>query len=242
MPEDARDSGMEAAADAAAGIAPARAPGLAAASGATAASAGAAPDQTSPDQPAPAPLSAASASASAPAIAASAGSDEDASLAPGPSSAAEPPLVIDLDGTLVPVDSLHESALALIARDAGRGLATVFSLLLRHGFRRAPIKAALALRILPDPSKLPYRPAALALAQEARAAGRRVALVTAADRRIAEAVADHLGLFDEVHGSDEDRNLGGEDKAALLCARFGRGGFDYAGDARGGPDRQVAAR
>ncbi|MEO1688805.1 MAG: haloacid dehalogenase-like hydrolase, partial [Pseudomonadota bacterium] len=199
MPEDARDSGMEAAADAAAGIAPARAPGLAAASGATAASAGAAPDATSPDQAAPAPLSAAS--ASAPATAASAGSDEDAprvpaspapgpSLAPGPSSAAEPPLVIDLDGTLVPVDSLHESALALIARDAGRGLATVFSLLLRHGFRRAPIKAALALRILPDPSKLPYRPAALALAQEARAAGRRVALVTAADRRIAEAVAE----------------------------------------------------
>jgi len=49
---------------------------------------------------------------------------------------AEPPLVIDLDGTLVPVDTLHESALALIARDAAKGIVALLGLVLRHGFRR----------------------------------------------------------------------------------------------------------
>jgi 4-hydroxybenzoate polyprenyltransferase len=57
-----------------------------------------------------------------------------------------------------------------------------------------------------------------------------VELVSAADRRVVEAVAGHLDLFDAAHGSDGRRNLGGAAKAEFLVERFGEGGFDYLGD------------
>ena len=57
-------------------------------------------------------------------------------------------------------------------------------------------------------------------------------LVTASDRRLAEAVATHLGLFDEVIASDGVRNIKGKAKAEALERRFGVKGFVYAGNAR----------
>ena len=44
-------------------------------------------------------------------------------------------------------------------------------------------------------------------------------------------MADHAGIFDEVLATDDGVNLTGEAKARALVERFGRGGFDYAGDA-----------
>jgi hypothetical protein len=41
-------------------------------------------------------------------------------------------------------------------------------------------------------------------------------------------VASHLGLFDEVIGSDGTTNLSAERKAAMLVDRYGDHGFDYA--------------
>ncbi len=61
-------------------------------------------------------------------------------------------------------------------------------------------------------------------------------LATAADAALARAVADHLGLFDDVLASDGQTNLKGAAKAAALRARF-PGGFVYCGDAR--PDLDV---
>jgi 4-hydroxybenzoate polyprenyltransferase len=46
---------------------------------------------------------------------------------------------------------------------------------------------------------------------------------------VAEAVAAHIGLFDEVKGSSPPVNLKGEEKARFLASRFGRD-FVYAGD------------
>jgi phosphoserine phosphatase len=55
--------------------------------------------------------------------------------------------------------------------------------------------------------------------------------VTAADRRLAESIAAHVGLFDEVLASDGRETLKGRRKAERLVARFGAGGFEYLGDA-----------
>ena len=65
-------------------------------------------------------------------------------------------------------------------------------------------KNAIADRMVIDPATLGYDPAVIEALERARAAGRRTALVSASDRRVAEAVAAHLGLFDEVHGTDPD--------------------------------------
>jgi len=137
-----------------------------------------------------------------------------------------PVLVIDLDGTLIRSDMLYETFWSAFARDWRTPLRAVAGLL--HG--KAALKARMAALGVPDPATLPYNPEVLAEIHAWRTAGGEVALVTAADSAVAEAIASHLGLFDEVHASDGAHNLKGPAKAALLRGRFGTGGFTYAGD------------
>ena len=142
------------------------------------------------------------------------------------------PLVVDLDGALARANLSRESALGLVSRalpEAVRRLVPLAALWRGRG--RAAVKAALADLVRPDPALLPWRPETLDLIREARAQGRRTVLVSSADARLVRAAADHLGLFDEAHGSDGRRDLAGGARAAFLAARFGPGGFDYVGDA-----------
>ena len=140
---------------------------------------------------------------------------------------AERPLVLDLDGTLLRTDTLVEQTLRLAATDP-LGLASAATAL-PHG--RAAFKRRIAAAADIEPETLVYNEDILALARSAHAASRSVYLVTAADQRVADAIAAHLDLFDGVYGSDGARNLKGAHKAAFLVDRFGAHGFDYAGDA-----------
>jgi len=139
---------------------------------------------------------------------------------------ARPVLVIDLDGTLIRSDMLFECFWSGFSRDWRTPLWAVAGLL--RG--RAALKARMALCGAPDPATLPYTPEVLDHIRAWRDAGGRTALVTAADQSLAEAIGAHLGLFDEVHGSDGRTNLKGSAKAAFLRDRFGAGGYIYAGD------------
>lgn len=142
---------------------------------------------------------------------------------------AEPVLVVDLDGTLCRTDTLHESLLRLAAVDP-RAMPGLLGRL-REG--KARFKNAVADRMVIDPATLCYDPAVIAALEQARAEGRRTALVSASDRRVVQAVAAHLDLFDEAHGTDPGGagpNLSGAAKADFLEGRFGAGGFDYIGD------------
>ena len=139
----------------------------------------------------------------------------------------EPALVVDMDGTLVRTDTLHEALLALVA-DPAAGPALLRAR--RQG--KAPFKQAVADRALAAADRLPLDEDVIALIRAARAEGRRVALVSASDHRQVEAVA--VGLFDEAFGTGspeaEGVNLAGAAKAAFLTARYGAKGFDYIGD------------
>lgn len=137
-------------------------------------------------------------------------------------------LVVDLDGSLIRTDMLAECFFAALGRDPVAALGALAQL----GQGRAALKARLAAIAAPDVTRLPYNEAVIALLSEARAEGRRTALVSAADQSLVDAVAGHVGLFDEAHGSDGHRNLKGSAKAGFLVDRFGRAGFDYVGDAR----------
>lgn len=136
------------------------------------------------------------------------------------------PLCVDLDGTLIRTDIGFESALALLRRNPFYLFLCLFWLL--RG--RAHLKRQIALRTDVDVATLPYNPEVMAWLRGEAAARRRI-LCTASDQRLADAVAAHVGGFDEVLGSDGHRNLGGRVKAALLCERYGERGFDYAGNA-----------
>jgi 4-hydroxybenzoate polyprenyltransferase/phosphoserine phosphatase len=136
------------------------------------------------------------------------------------------PLCVDLDGTLVKGDTLVECLVAM-ARSKPLLLFIVPYWLLRG---RGYLKSQLAMAASLAADRLPYRKEVLEYLRAERQTGRKIILVTAADQRVAEAVAGHLALFDEYYGSDHDRNLKGSIKAARLVSLFGEKGFDYAGD------------
>lgn len=135
-------------------------------------------------------------------------------------------LVVDLDGTLLRSDMLHESFWNAVARDPG----TIFAALAALPRGRPALKSCLAERAEIVPATLPYDPRVIARVQAWRAAGGRTALVTATDVRLARAVAAHLDLFDDVHGTEAGMNLKGAAKAALLAEHYGATGYDYIGD------------
>jgi 4-hydroxybenzoate polyprenyltransferase/phosphoserine phosphatase len=137
------------------------------------------------------------------------------------------PLVVDLDGTLTPIDTLHESFLKSLQTSPLATTSAVLSL----GRGKGALKSALAALAIPNATTLPLRSEVLELIRTAKAQGRKVVLATGAHRRIAEAVAEHLGLFDEVLSTGDDgANLVGPAKANRLKERFGAEGFDYVGD------------
>jgi 4-hydroxybenzoate polyprenyltransferase len=137
----------------------------------------------------------------------------------------EPPLYVDLDGTLTSTDVLWEGMMAGMRTRPGAVVAALGHL--RRG--RAAFKAAIAAIQPLDPSLLPYREEVLERIRGARAHNRRVVLATGADRSAAAAVAAHLGLFDAVLSSDGHVNLTGPAKLAAVRADA-RGPFDYIGD------------
>ncbi|WP_270936645.1 UbiA family prenyltransferase [Falsiroseomonas oryzae] len=147
-------------------------------------------------------------------------------LEPGAANRDVLPVVVDLDGTLLRIDSLHEAALDAVLADWR--VALRLPGWLAEG--KARMKAELARRWRFDPATLPYSPAVLAWLRRQRAAGRRLVLCTATHRDVAEPIARHLGLFDEVIATEGDNNLRGPAKAEALVRRFGRGGFVYLGN------------
>lgn len=141
-------------------------------------------------------------------------------------STAPPPLYVDLDGSVVATDTLWESAARLARRRPWRLL--LLPVWLLRG--RAHLKARLAAEAAPEPSSLPYRPAVLEYVREERRGGREVVLATAADSRIAEAVAAHLGCFDRVLASDGRRNLKAAAKRDRIREERAGRPFAYLGD------------
>ncbi len=146
------------------------------------------------------------------------------------------PLCVDLDGTLVATDTLWEGILELLRTQPQ--LAFALPGWVSRG--RARFKAELVRRARADAASLPYREDVVEYLRAARAEGRPVVLATASHQEVAQAVADHLGLFSAVMASESGMNLKGERKAEALAAAFGEGGFEYIGDAA--VDHSVFAR
>ncbi len=135
-------------------------------------------------------------------------------------------LVVDLDGTLLRSDMLYESFWSAFSQD----WSVVFRSAARLSAGRAQLKRYLADVSDVDVSLLPYNSDVIEYIARWRSAGGQTALVTATDQALANRIAAHLGVFDDVHGSDGFKNLKGPRKADFLVERYGEAGFAYAGD------------
>jgi 4-hydroxybenzoate polyprenyltransferase/phosphoserine phosphatase len=135
------------------------------------------------------------------------------------------PLLIDLDGSLIKTDLLQESALAYVTAQPFRS----FNLLVWLLKGRAHLKKQLAEATDLDLDLIPVNEEVIALATEAKQAGRQVFLVTASDAHLANKIAARFPFFDGVISSDGIRNLKGRNKAATINERF-PAGYDYVGD------------
>jgi 4-hydroxybenzoate polyprenyltransferase/phosphoserine phosphatase len=133
-------------------------------------------------------------------------------------------VVIDMDHTLLLHDTLHEQ-LARILFQPKR----IPGLLAALTAGKAAFKAYCTDHIDLNFDALRTCPEVLSFIEAERANGSLIVLCTAANMRLASAIAERIGLFDEVIGTESGQNLKGVAKASLLSARFPQG-FIYAGD------------
>ncbi len=136
------------------------------------------------------------------------------------------PLYVDLDGTLLRGDSLHEALISILMKPA-HWAHVGFALF--QG--KAAFKKALFAKAGIDVGTLPFRHDLLMWLAEQRANGRTIVLATGADNMAAEAVAGRLRLFDDVLASNGVTSLTGYAKLEAIRTHAKGEPFAYAGDA-----------
>lgn len=137
------------------------------------------------------------------------------------------PLFVDLDGTLLRTDLLLESFFTMVKLQPLILLQVAFWLL--RG--KAYFKWQIARRIELDAGLLPYHEEFLGWLRQLAASGHELWLATASNERLAQSVADHLGIFRGVLASTPDTNLSGARKLDSIMKICGGRSFDYAGNA-----------
>jgi 4-hydroxybenzoate polyprenyltransferase len=134
------------------------------------------------------------------------------------------PLCVDLDGTLVKLDTLHQ-ALFLLLRRSPASIFRIPAWIIRG---KAHLKDQVMQRVTLDASALPYHRQFLDFLKKEQAKGRPLVLATASNYRTAQAVAGHLGLFSDCISSSSDTNMRHAHKLEAIQERYPR--FGYAGN------------
>lgn len=144
------------------------------------------------------------------------------------------PLAVDLDGTLIRSDVFTDGILRFVCASPFN----VFKFIgwLMRGLPYAKARVAHAAPF--DAASLPYDERVVGWLHEERTRGRHIVLATAADEYSARAVADHVGVFEDVYASNGEINLKSRRKAERLQKAFPEG-FVYAGNET--PDLKVWA-
>ncbi len=134
------------------------------------------------------------------------------------------PLFVDLDGTLIKTDLLHEGILKLVKISP----LTIFLLPLWLLRGKAYLKYKIAQIAEPDFSLLPRNEDFIDFLKHQKQSGRSIYLATASNKKYAEKVAANFALFDGVIASDRETNLKGKVKAKQCQAIANE--FSYAGN------------
>lgn len=161
------------------------------------------------------------------------GNREDRQNVTVPTAIGQLPLCVDLDGTLVKSDTLHDSLLVLARKRPG----LLWKLPGKVLQGKAAFKAFVTESVQLDVTHLPWNRPLLHFLQKEKESGRAIWLTTGADAALARRVAAHLGIFQGVLASDGSTNMIGKNKLERLRAQIGS--FGYVGNAR--PDLPLLA-
>lgn len=136
------------------------------------------------------------------------------------------PLCVDMDGTLLRTDALHEAVWTYLRSNPLRICNVFFWILLGRSVFKDEIFSRVTLSI----DTLPVNDMVLEFITREKERGRMLILATASPAVIAQQVAKRFLIFDEVLATDRNKNLKGVNKATALVDRFGLRSFDYIGD------------
>ncbi len=139
----------------------------------------------------------------------------------------ELPLIVDLDGTLLLTDTLHESAALFLKR---RPFFSIFLMAWWLLQGKSVLKDKLAKNTNIRPELLPYNIPFLDWLNLEHKKGRKLILCTAANHQIASRVSSYIGIFDDVISSSATQNLIGSKKIIAIKKRYSELGFVYAGN------------
>lgn len=135
-------------------------------------------------------------------------------------------LYVDLDGTLLKSDSLHELFGRLLLTKFFRALFSIFILCIKG---RAPFKAYLANKVLSANIVWPLDQELLTFLREEKVRGRKIVLLTAANEQVANSIVSPLAIFDEIIGSTQAKNFKGREKLKWI-KEHDSGEFAYIGN------------
>lgn len=139
-----------------------------------------------------------------------------------------PPLVVDLDGTILLDDTLAVMARRMVA-DSPHRLGVAGIQLLRG---RQRLKYYLWERHPLGPDDVRWNHPLVERLESEASAGRHIVLATGAPTPLAHRMAEAVPAIADVMATTPNVNLTAHRKAAALVHRFGWRGFEYAGNSR----------
>jgi 4-hydroxybenzoate polyprenyltransferase len=135
-------------------------------------------------------------------------------------------IAVDVDGTLIRTDLLHESVFGLLKQNP----LYLFMLPLWLLKGKANLKQQIANRVDLPAELLPYREEFVDYLRTQHSAGKTLVLATASNIRYAKGIAEHLGIFSIVLGSTATENLSGSRKLSHIKKELNNAAFAYAGN------------
>lgn len=135
------------------------------------------------------------------------------------------PIAVDLDNSLLGVDTLHEGIVQLLSRKPWM----VFLLLVMLLRGKSAFKQFVHAHAPVDVNALPFHHELLDYLHKQKNLGRPIGLFSAAHQDIVDACSVRFGIFDVAVGTTSRSNLAGSAKLARIKEHFGTD-FVYAGD------------
>ena len=136
-------------------------------------------------------------------------------------------LFVDLDGTLLLNDSVQELFLQLLLQKPAYAFLSLWILLIQG---KTNFKSYLAKHTSIIHIKWQFNPEIILFLQKEKIRGRKIILLTASYQSVAQEIVAPLNLFDEVWGSDAQKNFKGKQKLAWIQKHYPNESFDYMGN------------